>query len=44
MKKNNSNKPINRVILMGKDKDGHKIYHVNGILPSLNTKIYIPKH
>ena len=39
-----SDKPINQVILLGKDKDGHKVYHANGILPSINAKIYIPKH
>ena len=39
-----SDKPINQVILMGKDKDGHKVYYANGIIPSLNAKIYIPKH
>ena len=41
-----SNKPINQVILMGKDKNGVNIYHADGILPDISKepriKIYIP--
>lgn len=41
-----SNKPINQVLLMGKDNDGVNIYHSNGILPDISKepriKIYNP--